>query len=79
MACREKAERQFTALEALKTPHTVVLGPNPAFLPKLAGRYRYQIILKIKNEAGISPKLRTALTEAVSAGWTVDVDPDNLL
>ena len=46
-----------------------VAGPSPAFPARLAGRYRWQILLKGSNPARV-------LDDApIGPGWTVDVDP----
>lgn len=58
-----------------------IIGPSPAFLSKLAGKFRYQIVLKLpittdgQNFSQIFKKIKPELRK----GWTVDVNPDNLL
>jgi primosomal protein N' len=49
-----------------------VSEPQDAFVSKVRGRYRKQIIIKFKGE--ISGKLRKTL-ENLGAGWVIDVDP----
>ncbi len=46
-----------------------VLGPAPAYPPRVRGRYRWQIVLR-----GPQPR-RLLDTIAVPHGWIVDVDP----
>ena len=46
-----------------------VLGPAPAYPPRVRGRYRWQIVLR-----GPEPR-RLLDTVAVPHGWIVDVDP----
>ena len=54
-------------------PNLDVLGPAPAFVPRLRGRWRWHIILR-----GSDP---TELLREVPLpqGWTLDVDPVSLL
>ena len=46
-----------------------ILGPTPAYPPRVRGRYRWHIILR-----GAAPR-RLLETVAMPPGWTVDVDP----
>ena len=54
-------------------PNLDVLGPAPAFIAKLRGRYRWQILLRADDPA--------ELLRGVSfpSGWSVDIDPASLL
>lgn len=67
-------------------------GPSPSFLPKLAGKYRYQIVIKVirdqrpetrgKNTETKNQNLESVLStikKDYKAGWIVDVNPENLL
>ena len=49
-----------------------VIGPHPCFIPRLYGRYRYQLVLRGPNPAALLPTLPLR-------GWTVEIDPPNLL
>jgi primosomal protein N' (replication factor Y) (superfamily II helicase) len=51
---------------------TVVLGPAPAYLPRRAGRWRFQVVLR-----GAEPA--STLGGDPGSPWSVDVDPDSLL
>ena len=57
-------------------PEIKILGPSPSFLPKLAGKYRWQIILQIidKNEHE-RIEITKQLTKLANNDWTIDVDP----
>ena len=46
-----------------------IAGPSPAFPVRLAGRYRWQILLKGENPAQILDKV------PLGPGWVTDVDP----
>jgi len=68
MANQLKAERDRQGL-----PNLDVLGPAPAFVPRLRGRWRWQIVLRGGDPAAL---LRDW---PLPRGWTVDVDPVSLL
>ncbi len=62
----------------------MALGPAPASVPLVAGRYRYRLLLKCKNNARFREMLRTALLEfSGHAGHGVtafaDMNPYNIL
>ena len=54
-------------------PHLDILGPAPAFVPKLRGRHRWQILLRGDDPAELLGGM------SFPQGWTVDVDPVTLL
>jgi primosomal protein N' (replication factor Y) len=58
------------------------LGPAKAYIPKLRGEYRYQMILKDKD----MDEMRAAATESAAkvvklgrSRISIDVDPQSLL
>ena len=59
-------------IQMQRLPDTDLVGPAPAFLERLRGRYRWQIIVR-----GPDPldALRALPPDALSPGWAVDVDP----
>lgn len=70
--------KQTTAAAAEKMridhPDLVVLGPVEAYIKRQAGRFVYNVIVKAKN--------RTTLAElgrSLGEGWTIDLDPIQLL
>ncbi|MCC6617569.1 MAG: primosomal protein N' [Chloroflexi bacterium] len=67
----ERAER---AAAASAIPGVEVLGPQPSYVPRRAGRYRFQVVLR-------SPAVeaRMAALERVPPGVAIDVDPESLL
>ena len=76
-ACRKEAERLKKEMETQSLARGIaglsLIGPAPAFVQRLRGRYRWQIVLRGTDLssflAGISlPK-----------GWTVDIDPVGLV
>ena len=50
-----------------------LIGPSPAFIPRVRGRYRWQIILR-----GDDP-VRLLGEVPIPQGWVVDIDPVSLL
>jgi primosomal protein N' (replication factor Y) (superfamily II helicase) len=74
-ADRERAEaRGRAAAEAVAVRGVEVLGPLPAYVPRRAGRWRMQVILRSGEVAA-----RADALERVPAGVAVDVDPEALL
>jgi len=55
---------------------TSLLGPAPAFLSRLRGRWRWQIILRATDINGLQRLLSPVV---LSSGWRLDIDPVNLL
>jgi primosomal protein N' (replication factor Y) len=51
-----------------------VLGPVPAWVPRRAGRWRWQVVVRAATEAD-----RAAAMERVPSGVGIDVDPGTLL
>lgn len=59
-----------------------VLGPAPAPIARLRGRYRWQILLKGKKSAtllGLADRAKTTVPRSSRARLHVDVDPYNML
>jgi primosomal protein N' (replication factor Y) len=54
-------------------PNLDVLGPAPALVPRVRGRYRWQITLRGSDPAELLGAL------SFPQGWTVDIDPVSLL
>lgn len=52
-----------------------LLGPSPAFIPKLKDKYIWQILLKNK----LSLLKRNKLLAVVPSNWQIDVDPETTL
>lgn len=68
LARRLREERDRRGLANLD-----ILGPSPAFLPRLRGRWRWHIILRGAEPAELLRDL------SLPRGWSVDVDPVSLL
>ncbi len=67
-------ERGRVAAEAVAVPGVEVLGPQPAYVARRAGRYRMQIVLRAPDA-----ETRLAALELVPPGIAIDVDPESLL
>ncbi|MBL6957166.1 MAG: primosomal protein N' [Chlorobium phaeobacteroides] len=69
----------------LSPENCILLGPSPAGIPRIRGRYRYQILLKLpgKNISADSlKKLQYALMRKYNRHdltVTIDVDPQNIM
>jgi primosomal protein N' (replication factor Y) (superfamily II helicase) len=70
------AERLERVIRALDASETDLVGPAPAFLERLRGRYRWQVILRSPNPPDV---LRALTYDDLPAGWSVDVDPVSTL
>jgi len=70
--CERKSAELAQALAG--TPHVTLLGPAPALLETMGGRYHWILVAK-------SPDRRRLVEIAANlpAGWTADLDPLNLL
>jgi primosomal protein N' (replication factor Y) len=74
--CQREAERMEHRLtdeiETKGIDNLSLIGPAPAFLHRLRGRFRWQLVLR-----GAEPS--TFLSEIpIPKGWTIDIDPVGL-
>ena len=67
-------ERGRRAAESLAATGVEVLGPLPAYVPRRAGRYRFQVVVRAPDAAA-----RAEALENVPSGVAIDVDPESLL
>ena len=74
--CREEAEKMAKHITAERDakgiPDLIVVGPAPAFMHRLRGKYHWQIILRGSE---LSVFLRNI---AFPQGWMIDIDPAGL-
>jgi primosomal protein N' (replication factor Y) len=68
------AERIERLIAQLRLPDVDVVGPAPAFLERLRGRYRWQVILRAADPL---PLLAASSLRDLPPGWSVDLDPIN--
>jgi primosomal protein N' (replication factor Y) len=67
---RQDCEREAARLrEALREKEIAVLGPSPAFIPRLRSQHRWQMTLKGARLEGVAELLPSG------RGWALDVDP----
>ncbi len=70
----EKVRCQMKAtLASSPSVETSFVGPTPCYFSRIRGRYRWQIVLRGSNLQ------RLVLDLQLGRGWSVDVDPGNLL
>ncbi|MGE4602145.1 MAG: primosomal protein N', partial [Planctomycetota bacterium] len=90
LLCEDKDERRVIqsaqgladAMKACPGDSVQILGPAPAPLERLRGRYRQHILLKCTDRKPIRDVARIALDEKprwASTRISVDIDPQNLL
>jgi primosomal protein N' (replication factor Y) len=74
--CQREAERmhrQLTAeIESQGIDDLTIIGPAPAFIHRLRGRFRWQLILRGSEPATLLSQI------PLPQGWTVDIDPVGL-
>jgi primosomal protein N' (replication factor Y) (superfamily II helicase) len=70
------AERLERVIRAHELERTDVVGPAPAFMERLRGRYRWHLIVRGPD---LRPLLRALAPDDLPRGWSVDVDPASTL
>lgn len=72
-----KAKNEARILfEKLKTYKIKIFGPVPSFVSRVAGKYRWNIIIKNNIE---DLNIRNKILIIIPSSWEVEVDPDDLL
>ena len=69
MEARSLRTRIEQHLDSSPYTNIEIAGPSPAFPARLAGRYRWQILLKGQNPSRILDQV------PLGPGWVVDIDP----
>ncbi len=67
------AERINDAIRRIQLSDAALIGPAPAFMERMRGRYRWHLLVRAKD---VHPLLDVL---GPLPGWTVDVDPGSLL
>jgi primosomal protein N' (replication factor Y) len=70
------ANRVDELIHDLGLPDTDVVGPAPAFMERLRGRYRWHLIARGPD---LRPLLHALGADDLPWGWSVDVDPQSTL
>lgn len=80
--CRQSAQNLRSILErAIETGRldgVEIIGPAPCFVARVKGRYYWQVIARSSAPNGQVAALHRLL-DYVPTGWTIDVDPVDLL
>jgi len=75
--CQKEAERMKSLLIDVRDSRGMasisLIGPAPAFIHRLRGRFRWQLILRGSNPSVLLSQM------SLPKGWTVDVDPVDLI
>jgi primosomal protein N' len=71
---RRAEQRGRNLVTAVSGPGVEALGPVPTYVPRRAGRWQFQVVLRAGDEGA-----RADALQRVPAGVTVDVDPESLL
>ncbi len=71
------ADRIEHILHEQGLPETDIVGPAPAFMERLRGRYRWQLILRSVDPIPILQVL--AAEVELPRGWSIDIDPASSL
>jgi len=74
--CQREAQRMHRVLKEERDSWGMdisLIGPSPAFIPRVRGRFRWQVILR-----GDEP-VRLLAEVPIPHGWIVDIDPVSLL
>ena len=74
--CQREAQRMHRVLKEERDSCGMdisLIGPSPAFIPRVRGRFRWQVILR-----GDEP-VRLLAEVPIPHGWVVDIDPVSLL
>ncbi len=74
--CREEADKMVKHIteerDARGIPNLSLIGPAPAFIHRLRGRYHWQIVLRGSNLSNFLKNI------SFPQGWLIDIDPVGL-
>ncbi|HKV84624.1 MAG TPA: primosomal protein N', partial [Ktedonobacterales bacterium] len=70
------AERLERVIQEQALADTDIVGPAPAFMERLRGRYRWQVLVRSPDPR---PVLRALSADDLPHGWSLDVDPTSSL
>ncbi|MEK7598722.1 MAG: primosomal protein N', partial [Patescibacteria group bacterium] len=74
-----ETSRVYGLLREKNFTNTIISEPHTAFVAKIRGRFRKQIILKlIKNDGELPQELRKILN-FLPTGWIIDMDPISII
>jgi primosomal protein N' (replication factor Y) len=77
IVCQREAERMRRQLAAEIDSRGIddltLIGPAPAFIHRLRGRFRWQLVLRGSEPSALLSEI------PIPKGWTVDIDPASLI
>lgn len=81
---RQLASRFVSIRQSFAALDMQLLGPAPAFIPRLRGKFRWVIVVKLPLSADVLrpedlQSARHELLQLVPRGWKIEVDPEELL
>jgi primosomal protein N' (replication factor Y) len=74
--CQQESNRVYRLIEEHRLSRGLegaLIGPSPAFVPRVRGRYRWQIIFRGDDPGRLLEDI------SLPQGWVVDIDPVTLL
>ncbi|MDP1620370.1 MAG: primosomal protein N', partial [bacterium] len=72
-----EADRVYGILAEIDDMAVSISEPQDSFVANVRGRYRKQIIIKLKNKT-VTERIRAILSN-LPAGWIIDVDPISII
>lgn len=60
--------------EKYSDERVIILGPNPAFVPRVGGKYRYRMLIKCKNSSRFREMISNAISACQNSDATIGVD-----
>ncbi|MBI2831837.1 MAG: primosomal protein N' [Chloroflexi bacterium] len=82
--CQQEAERMKRLLSAERDSKGIaditLIGPAPAFIHRLRGKFRWQLVLRGSGLSDFLSEVRVPQkpSKTIFQGWTVDIDPVGL-
>ena len=84
--CKKAAFSLFNSVKSLiaeeyKEQHLIILGPNPASVFRVGGKYRYRMLIKCKYSARFRDMIKKACKDCdkKSVSISVDINPENVI
>src|SRR3989344_5243857 len=79
-AAESEAQNLAKKLKAISgTLKTEIIGPHPAFIPRIRGKYVFHIILKWKPKGLEDVRVEKLLWTVVSRDWEVSINPESIV
>lgn len=73
------AALQETLNATPSTPNAEIIGPTPAFIPRINNRYRWIILIKWSPKNATDLRLERQLRDLVPPQWDIDINPASIL